>query len=94
MQESGETLNLITRRTSTMVNIGLQNEEALREAKARRTNAPHMNPGDTIHRGLVGGEWVVVLGEHGELRVELELCDNLASGNGGHDPRRPQREHL
>jgi anaerobic selenocysteine-containing dehydrogenase len=80
LNESGNTLKLITRRTNYMMNSGFQNVKALRDAKGGRTNPLYMHPRDALDRGLREGQWVVVRNAAGELRAELALDDRLREG--------------
>lgn len=80
VREGGEGLKLITRRTHTMMNSGLQNVKSLRDMKGARTNPLYMNPRDALERGLREGQWVVVRNEHGALRAELAFDGQLREG--------------
>lgn len=80
VDEAGRPLKLITRRTHYMMNSGLQNLKALRDARGGGTNPLFMNPRDAMDRGLREGQWVRVHNDHGELRAELAFDDKLREG--------------
>ena len=80
VDEAGEPLKLITRRTHYMMNSGFQNVKTLRDAKGGRTNPLFMNPRDALDRGLREGQWVIVENGNGTLRAELGLDERLRPG--------------
>ena len=80
VDEAGRSLKLITRRTHYMMNSGLQNLKALRDARGGGTNPLFMHPRDAMDRGLREGQWVRVRNDHGELRAELAFDDKLREG--------------
>lgn len=80
LDERGEGLKLITRRTNTMLNSGFQNVKSLRDMKGAATNPLYMNPRDAMDRGLREGQLVQIHNDHGVLRAELALDEKLRAG--------------